>query len=93
MRVPGLLCVALFLCGCAGAGGDGNPSASDTLQAGPQQIDDAKCRDLGHEPNTPGYGNCRLELEIKRGGGAPPFLRDFPRKLETPNNTDPVANN
>jgi hypothetical protein len=34
----------------------------------PGEVDDAKCRDLGHEPSTPGYGNCRLELEMKRGG-------------------------
>jgi hypothetical protein len=77
MRVPGLLCVALLLCGCASAGGGGNPSghilgpASDALASRSPlnvsgEIDDAKCRDLGHEPNSPGYGNCRLELEMKR---------------------------
>ena len=31
-----------------------------------REIDDAKCRDLGHELNTWGSGNCRLELEMRR---------------------------
>ena len=48
----------------------GRPVAFDALASGVQQnqgeVDDAKCRDLGHEPNTWGYGNCRLELEIAR---------------------------
>jgi len=79
MRVPGLLCVALLLCGCARAERDGTAAghllapvtdavAPAPAQMYPGEVDDAKCRDLGHEPSTPGYGNCRLELEMKRGG-------------------------
>jgi len=77
MRVPGTLCVALLLCGCASAGGDRSgtghilASVTDAVapaaqQMYPGEIDDAKCRDIGHEPNTWGYGNCRLELEVRR---------------------------
>jgi hypothetical protein len=40
--------------------------APSNQQIYPGEIDDAKCRDLGHEPNTWGYGNCRLELEKTR---------------------------
>jgi len=77
MRVPGSLCVALLLCGCASAERDGGEaghilaSVTDAIVPGlhqkyPGEIDDAKCRDLGHGPNTWGYGNCRLELEMRR---------------------------
>jgi hypothetical protein len=78
MRIPVSLCVAGLLCACASAGGgDGGAvsnivaSVTDALAPGAQpnhqgEIDDDKCRDLGHEPNTWGYGNCRLELELRR---------------------------
>jgi hypothetical protein len=78
MRIPVSLCVAGLLSACASAsGGDGGAvgnlvaSVTETVAPGAQQnhqgeIDDAKCRDLGHEPNTWGYGNCRLELELRR---------------------------
>jgi hypothetical protein len=77
MRIPVSLCVAGLLSACASAGGgDGAvghivASVTDALAPRAQQnyqgeIDDAKCRDLGHEPNTWSYGNCRLELEVRR---------------------------
>jgi hypothetical protein len=63
--------IALLLFGCANAGGDASATVTDALapsnqQIYPGEIDNAKCRDLGHEPNTWGYGNCRLELEKTR---------------------------
>jgi hypothetical protein len=70
MRILGSLCIALLLFGCASTGGDGSATVTDVApgnqQMYPGEIDDAKCRDLGHEPNTWGYGNCRLELEKAR---------------------------
>ena len=78
MRIPVSLCVAGLLCACASAGGGDSgalsnivASVTDALAPAAQhthqgEIDDAKCRDLGHEPNTWGYGNCRLGLELRR---------------------------
>ncbi len=77
MRIPVSLCVASFLSACTSASGDGGAighiiaSVTDSVASGAQQnyqgeINEAKCRELGHEPNTWGYGNCRLELEMRR---------------------------
>jgi hypothetical protein len=74
MRTIATVCVALALCGCAGAERDGSAagnisaSVTDAVMPGARQkyraqVDDTKCREFGFEPKTQGYADCRLELE------------------------------
>jgi hypothetical protein len=62
MRVIAALIGALTLGGCAGS------PVGDAI-AGPAklaQVDDAYCRSIGVEADTPGYANCRQTLTQNR---------------------------
>jgi hypothetical protein len=64
-----------MLSGCAGGYDGAVNSTNDALDralgrptkaerhAANQAADDARCRELGFQPKTEGYGNCRLQLE------------------------------
>ena len=55
MRLLATICLAIALTGCA--------EEMEGFFKSVEARDDAKCRELGFEPGTEAYGNCRLQLE------------------------------
>lgn len=62
MRIFALLAV-LALAGCGIVKTIQNPNWQ-------QEADDKQCQSYGHVPGTPGYGDCRMQIDAIRAANA-----------------------
>lgn len=73
MRTVAMALAVILLAGCA-EDAEWLPPGGGLYGRSAEVVDDEKCRELGFEPGTVDYGNCRLKLEeiraIKAGTAA-----------------------
>jgi hypothetical protein len=64
MRWPLLVLTALLLVGCTDPATE--QAAAAQARANAQTADDAQCRSYGVQPGSPGYVQCRMNLDNAR---------------------------